>query len=61
MRAYADENGVEASPATYIVINLEIFDILSQSSNAILFYFDDIIGRVNAIGRLVHLNESSFS
>ena len=35
--------------------------ILSQNSNATLFYFDNIFVRTNALGRLVRLNESSFS
>ena len=34
--------------------------ILSQSSNATLFYFDNIFVRTNTLGRLVRLNKSSF-
>ena len=38
-----------------------LLHILSQSSNATLFYFDNIFVQTNALGRMVRLNESSFS
>ena len=56
-------NKNDKNPILFYLIKhlMNLGNILSQSSNATSFYFDNIFFLTKALSRLVCLNESSFS